>query len=68
MAQMETLHEYNLGLIPDELHRNHGKIVAIAGLSAEFDPGTCQHVRNATYLATAFSNSTSSMPMQASVT
>ena len=35
MVQMETLHEYNLGIIPDELSRNHGKSVTIAGLSAE---------------------------------
>jgi len=35
MAQMETLCEYNLGIIPDELSRNHGKTVS------RFDPGTC---------------------------
>lgn len=34
MAQMETLRGYNLGIIPDELSRNHRKTVAIAGLSA----------------------------------
>jgi len=45
MAQIETLHEYNLGIIPDELSRNHGKTVTVAGLSAQiwpWHPSACQ--------------------------